>query len=199
MALCAAFFVAVPMPAPVAAPAGMMLTGRAAVVSADTLYFAHRGRGAPGRAPALVRLARVSTVQREQWCGAGDAKWECGVAAAQWLSRIVQSGSVTCFATGAVRLAIIPGAMRGAPGEQGERAPEARAADEAVCTHAGVGDLAFAAVAAGWAVTRDPFYKRALRRARAESRGMWRPGLQRLLIDPELWLQNRAALLESGR
>jgi endonuclease YncB( thermonuclease family) len=111
----------------------------------------------------IVRLASVDAPERGQTCAdAGGRGFDCGAAAAEALSRLVNGRSVLCLVVGHDRFG------RGI----------------GTCTAGGV-DLNAALVASGWALAYDDApEKLALEgEARRAARGLWAGGFTR----PEPW------------
>jgi endonuclease YncB( thermonuclease family) len=129
------------------------LAAEVRVVDGDTLRLGER----------TVRLAAVDAPERGQACADAAGRWfDCGAAAAEALSRLVNGRSVVCLVAGSDRFG------RGL----------------GTC-HAGGAELNAALVASGWALAYDDNApKLALEReARSGSRGLWAGGFAR----PEEW------------
>jgi endonuclease YncB( thermonuclease family) len=129
------------------------LAAEVRVVDGDTLLLGER----------TVRLARVDAPERGQSCAdpAGRA-FDCGAAAAEALSRLVNGRSVLCLVTGHDRFG------RGI----------------GTCTAGGV-ELNMALVASGWALAYDDARELLEQEAAARqaARGLWAAGYTR----PETW------------
>lgn len=129
------------------------LAAEVRVVDGDTLRLGDR----------TLRLARIDAPERGQSCADAAGRWfDCGAAAAEALSRLVNGRSVVCLVSGRDRFG------RGL----------------GVCTAGGV-DLNAGLVEAGWALAfGDDGAMLALEaEARRAARGLWAGGFQR----PEDW------------
>ena len=131
------------------------LAAEVRVVDGDTLRLGDR----------TVRLARIGAPERGQGCADGAGRgFDCGAAAAEALSRLVNGRSVLCLVAGRDRFG------RGL----------------AQCTAGGV-DLNAGLVRSGWALARDEDaeLKTLEAEARRAARGLWAGGFTR----PEEWRQ----------
>ena len=129
------------------------LAAEVRVVDGDTLRLGDR----------TVRLAKIDAPERGQTCGdAGGRGFDCGAAAAEALSRLVNGRSVVCLVGGRDRFG------RGL----------------GQCTAGGV-DLNAGLVRAGWALAYadDPGLAALEVEARRAARGLWAGGFTR----PEEW------------
>lgn len=129
------------------------LSAEVRVVDGDTLRLGDR----------TLRLAAIDAPERGQTCGdASGRAFDCGAAAAEALSRLVNGRSVVCRVTGRDRYG------RGL----------------GTCT-AGGAELNAGLVAAGWALAYEPGTPMALVevQARLSGRGLWAGGFVR----PEEW------------
>jgi endonuclease YncB( thermonuclease family) len=129
------------------------LAAEVRVVDGDTLLLGER----------TVRLASVDAPERGQGCAdAGGRGFDCGAAAAEALSRLVNNRSVLCLVTGHDRFG------RGI----------------GTCTAGGVA-LNAALVASGWALAYDDAAELLALEAEARraARGLWAGGYTR----PEPW------------
>lgn len=129
------------------------LAAEVRVVDGDTLRLGDR----------TVRLAKVDAPERGQSCTDAAGRWfDCGAAAAEALSRLVNGRSVVCLVSGRDRFG------RGL----GE------------CNAGGV-ELNAGLVAAGWALATeaDPAIQSLEAEARRAARGLWAGGFTR----PEDW------------
>lgn len=100
-----------------------------------------------------IRLAGIDAVERRQFCtDAGGVAWSCGESALRALEDLVARGDLRCAAL--------------------DRDRYGRTV--ARCSVAGVGDVAAALVAGGWAVSdRGGRYSAEEDEARAAKRGIW--------------------------
>jgi len=129
------------------------LAAEVRVVDGDTLRLGDR----------TVRLAKVDAPERGQACADGAGRpFDCGAAAAEALSRLVNGRSVVCIVSGRDRFG------RGL----------------GQCT-AGGADLNAGLVGAGWALAfnEDPAMLALEAEARRAARGLWAGGFAR----PEEW------------
>lgn len=123
------------------------------VVDGDTLRLGDR----------TVRLAHIDAPERGQSCNDAAGRWfDCGAAAAEALSRLVNGRSVVCLVSGHDRFGRGLGA----------------------CNAGGV-ELNAGLVAAGWALaaSTDPAIQALEAEARRAARGLWAGGFTR----PEEW------------
>ena len=129
------------------------LAAEVRVVDGDTLRLGDR----------TLRLARIDAPERGQSCTDAEGRWfDCGAAAAEALSRLVNGRSVVCLVSGRDRFG------RGL----------------GVCT-AGGAELNAGLVAAGWALAarEAPELEAVEAAARRAARGLWAGGVTR----PEEW------------
>jgi endonuclease YncB( thermonuclease family) len=128
------------------------LAAEVRVVDGDTIRLGDR----------TVRLAKVDAPERGQGCTDAQGRWfDCGAAAAEALSRLVNGRSVVCLVAGRDRFG------RGL----------------AQCTAGGV-DLNAGMVGAGWALAfEDAAMASVEAEARRAARGLWAGGFTR----PEEW------------
>src|SRR5690349_17381696 len=70
--------------------ASKALEGRAYALSGDSLQIAG----------TTVRLAGIEAPEQEQRCGTGRARWRCGAAASDALSRLISGRSISCALSG---------------------------------------------------------------------------------------------------
>ena len=93
--------------------------GRVSVAAVDTLVFAEPSVAGPAVVThhglmsewgvLVVRLEGLDGVQREQQCGRGGRRWECGELAARWLGQRLEDRMVRCRVTGGRREALFRG------------------------------------------------------------------------------------------
>ncbi|MGG5819745.1 thermonuclease family protein [Falsiroseomonas sp. HW251] len=128
------------------------LAAEVRIVDGDTIRLGDR----------TVRLARVDAPERGQGCSDAAGRWfDCGAAAAEALSRLVNGRSVVCIVAGRDRFG------RGL----------------GQCSAGGV-DLNAGMIGAGWALAEDDTAMAALEvEARRGARGLWAGGFTR----PEEW------------
>jgi endonuclease YncB( thermonuclease family) len=123
------------------------------VVDGETLRLGDR----------TLRLAQVDAPERGQGCGdAAGAAFDCGAAAAEALSRLINGRSVVCLVSGRDRFGRGLGVCR-----------------------AGAVDLNAGLVGAGWALAagEDAELRASEAEARRAARGLWAAGFTR----PEEW------------
>jgi endonuclease YncB( thermonuclease family) len=127
------------------------LAAEVRVVDGDTLRLGDR----------MLRLAAVDAPDRGQACADAGGRWfDCGAAAAEALSRLVNGRSVVCRVQGHDRFGRGLGTCRAAGAE----------------LNAGL-------VSSGWALAEDDGLAELEAAARAAGRGLWAGGFSR----PETW------------
>ena len=169
--------------------------GRVSVAAVDTLVFAEPSVAGPAEVARqrlmsewgvlVVRLEGLDGVQREQQCGRGGRRWECGELAARWLGQRLEDRMVRCRVTGGRREALFRGSEEGGPGVLGW-------GWSARCSVDGV-DLGRMVIRAGWAVSDDPELGVELADAQARRRGLWRAEV----ASPREWFRRRAAAVRA--
>lgn len=112
--------------------------------------------------PRNIRLKGIDAVELRQSCaGVDGGQWSCGIEARQALQDLVALGELRCEAH---------------EGDQFGRAI-------ALCSVAGVSDVAARLVSAGWAVSGDGVragaYVSEQQQAKAAGKGIWRGAFQR--------------------
>ena len=169
--------------------------GQVSVAAVDTLVFAEPSVAARGRVAVqalvsewgvlVVRLEGLDGVQREQQCGRGGRRWECGELAARWLGQRLEGRIVRCRVGGQRREALFMGSEDGGPGVLGW-------GWSGRCSIDGV-DVGRMVVRAGWAVSDDPELGVELAEAQVRRRGLWRVDV----ASPREWFRRRAAAVRA--